>query len=215
MIWVVKFINTWLELFNFRWFNYSDAVCWTSGEIWIVSKTSQEKKKSTVVSDSMIEKQSGCSVFQSPGWNTTRWLPHDCRWSLFYLLFWSQCIENIIGGTDYSQNQVNKWTASIVERCLAQLVKQGKAYKYIGRMASNRPQVEFRSGEVRLTVFVPTVTCAVMQKTGAGLHSANSCYWDTGVDGRRLSVAKSLSIDLFIPNKGSTARWFRRTCKCC
>lgn len=27
------------------------------------------------------------------------------------------------------------------------------------------------------------VTCAVMQKTGAGLHTANSCYWDTSMDG--------------------------------
>uniref|UniRef100_A0A3P9HI04 Dynein light chain Tctex-type 3 n=1 Tax=Oryzias latipes TaxID=8090 RepID=A0A3P9HI04_ORYLA len=69
-----------------------------------------------------------------------------------------ECIENVVGGDDYSANLVNKWTAGIVERCLAQLVKQGKPYKYI-------------------------VTCAVMQKTGAGLHTANSCYWDTAMDG--------------------------------
>ncbi|XP_024144988.1 dynein light chain Tctex-type 1 isoform X1 [Oryzias melastigma] len=68
-----------------------------------------------------------------------------------------ECIENVVGGDDYSANLVNKWTAGIVERCLAQLVKQGKPYKYI-------------------------VTCAVMQKTGAGLHTANSCYWDTAMD---------------------------------
>uniref|UniRef100_A0A3Q3F6U2 Dynein light chain Tctex-type 3 n=1 Tax=Labrus bergylta TaxID=56723 RepID=A0A3Q3F6U2_9LABR len=70
-----------------------------------------------------------------------------------------ECIESVVGADDYSQNQVNKWTASIVERCLTQLMKQGKAYKYI-------------------------VTCAVMQKTGAGLHTANSCYWDTTMDGK-------------------------------
>uniref|UniRef100_A0AAQ5ZN12 Dynein light chain Tctex-type 3 n=1 Tax=Amphiprion ocellaris TaxID=80972 RepID=A0AAQ5ZN12_AMPOC len=68
-----------------------------------------------------------------------------------------ECIDNVVGGDDYSQSQVNKWTASIVERCLTQLVKMGKPYKYI-------------------------VTCAVMQKTGAGLHTANSCYWDTAMD---------------------------------
>lgn len=44
----------------------------------------------------------------------------------------SQCIENVVGADDYSQSLVNKWTASIVERCLTQLVKQGKPYKYIG-----------------------------------------------------------------------------------
>uniref|UniRef100_A0A8C5GL96 Dynein light chain Tctex-type 3 n=1 Tax=Gouania willdenowi TaxID=441366 RepID=A0A8C5GL96_GOUWI len=69
-----------------------------------------------------------------------------------------ESIESVVGADDYSQNQVNKWTAGIVERCLTQLVKLGKAYKYM-------------------------VTCAVMQKTGAGLHTANSCYWDTAMDG--------------------------------
>lgn len=34
-------------------------------------------------------------------------------------------------------------------------------------------------------VFLRTVTCAVMQKTGAGLHTANSCYWDTAMDGKQ------------------------------
>uniref|UniRef100_A0A8C7XD04 Dynein light chain Tctex-type 3 n=1 Tax=Oryzias sinensis TaxID=183150 RepID=A0A8C7XD04_9TELE len=82
-----------------------------------------------------------------------------------------ECIENVVGGDDYSANLVNKWTAGIVERCLAQLVKQGKSYKYI-------------------------VTCAVMQKTGAGLHTANSCYWDTAMDG------------------STTVRWENRTMYC-
>ncbi|CAN9498401.1 unnamed protein product [Ophioblennius macclurei] len=82
-----------------------------------------------------------------------------------------ECIEGVVGKDDYSQNHVNKWTASIVERCLTQLVKQGKPYKYI-------------------------VTCAVMQKTGAGLHTANSCYWDTTMDG------------------SCTVRWENRTMYC-
>ncbi|KAK5847471.1 hypothetical protein PBY51_016594 [Eleginops maclovinus] len=82
-----------------------------------------------------------------------------------------ECIESVVGNDDYSQSLVNKWTAGIVERCLTQLVKQGKPYKYI-------------------------VTCAVMQKTGAGLHTANSCYWDTTMDG------------------SSTVRWENRTMYC-
>ncbi|KAG9334425.1 hypothetical protein JZ751_007681 [Albula glossodonta] len=70
-----------------------------------------------------------------------------------------ECIEGIIGGVDYNQNKVNQWTATIVEHSLTQLVKQGKPFKYI-------------------------VNCAVMQKSGAGLHTANSCYWDTATDGK-------------------------------
>ncbi|AWO95647.1 Dynlt3 protein [Scophthalmus maximus] len=81
-----------------------------------------------------------------------------------------ECIEGVVGADDYSQSLVNKWTASIVERCLTQLVKQGKPYKYM-------------------------VTCAVMQKTGAGLHTANSCYWDTTMDEVFL-VEDELDVDL-------------------
>lgn len=47
-------------------------------------------------------------------------------------------------------------------------------------------------GEIKHAVFTPTVTCAVMQKTGAGLHTANSCYWDTTMDGRQLSTSAEL-----------------------
>uniref|UniRef100_A0A8C5HI56 Dynein light chain Tctex-type 3 n=1 Tax=Gouania willdenowi TaxID=441366 RepID=A0A8C5HI56_GOUWI len=69
-----------------------------------------------------------------------------------------QCIEGVIGGTDYNQSKVNQWTASIVEQSLAHLVKQGRPLKYM-------------------------VNCTIMQKSGAGLHTANSCYWDTTTDG--------------------------------
>uniref|UniRef100_A0A672GTZ0 Dynein light chain Tctex-type 3 n=1 Tax=Salarias fasciatus TaxID=181472 RepID=A0A672GTZ0_SALFA len=69
-----------------------------------------------------------------------------------------ECIEGVIGGTDYNQNKVNQWTASIVEHSLTHLVKQGRPFKYI-------------------------LNCAIMQKSGAGLHTANSCYWDTATDG--------------------------------
>uniref|UniRef100_A0A673M9X7 Dynein light chain Tctex-type 3 n=1 Tax=Sinocyclocheilus rhinocerous TaxID=307959 RepID=A0A673M9X7_9TELE len=40
------------------------------------------------------------------------------------------------------------------------------------------------------------VNCAVMQKSGAGLHTANSCYWDTTTDG------------------SCTVRWENRTMYC-
>lgn len=69
-----------------------------------------------------------------------------------------ESIETTIGGEDYNRDLVNQWTAAILERCLSDLSKLGKQYKYI-------------------------VTCAVTQKTGAGLHAASSCYWDTALDG--------------------------------
>ncbi|XP_044522973.1 dynein light chain Tctex-type 3-like [Gracilinanus agilis] len=69
-----------------------------------------------------------------------------------------ECIDAILGGVDYNQNNVNQWIAAIVEQSLTHLVKLGKTHKYI-------------------------VTCAVMQKSGSGLHTASSCFWDTTSDG--------------------------------
>lgn len=46
----------------------------------------------------------------------------------------------------------------MIEQSLAKLTAQDKAFKYL-------------------------VTCTLMQKTGAGLHAATSCYWDASTDG--------------------------------
>ena len=43
-------------------------------------------------------------------------------------------------------------------------------------------------------VCVSSVNCAVMQKCGAGLHTANSCYWDTAMDGKHLLCYLSFSL---------------------
>ncbi|CAH8680166.1 unnamed protein product [Schistosoma rodhaini] len=69
-----------------------------------------------------------------------------------------ESIEGIIGSSSYSHNKVQQWTSSVIEQCLSQLTKLGKPFKYI-------------------------VTCVIMQKSGAGLHTASSCYWDSTTDG--------------------------------
>uniref|UniRef100_A0A8D2JPB4 Dynein light chain Tctex-type 3 n=1 Tax=Sciurus vulgaris TaxID=55149 RepID=A0A8D2JPB4_SCIVU len=69
-----------------------------------------------------------------------------------------ECVDGVLGGEDYNQNNINQWTASIVEQSLTHLVKLGKAYKYI-------------------------VTCAVVQRSAYGFHTASSCFWDTTSDG--------------------------------
>lgn len=51
---------------------------------------------------------------------------------LFSFLF--QCIEDVLGKADYNHDSVNKWIAAIVERSLANLIKLGKTYKYIGKI---------------------------------------------------------------------------------
>lgn len=78
--------------------------------------------------------------FSSPGAETATGDSHmSADTELCVCVCLSQCIESVVGGDDYSQSQVNKWTASIVERCLTQLVKQHKPYKYIGTFNSVSP----------------------------------------------------------------------------
>ncbi|KAI0209784.1 Dynein light chain Tctex-type 1 [Lamellibrachia satsuma] len=69
-----------------------------------------------------------------------------------------ESIEAAIGGNAYQHNKVNQWTSNVVEQCLNQLTKLAKPFKYI-------------------------VTCVIMQKNGAGLHTASSCFWDNSTDG--------------------------------
>ncbi|KAK3922871.1 Dynein light chain Tctex-type [Frankliniella fusca] len=69
-----------------------------------------------------------------------------------------EAVESTIGGNSYQHAKVNQWTSSIVETLLGTLTKQQKPFKYI-------------------------VTCTIMQKNGAGLHTASSCYWDNTSDG--------------------------------
>lgn len=69
-----------------------------------------------------------------------------------------ETIERIIGGNSYQHNKVNRWTADIVDNVLTDLTKLGKPFKYI-------------------------VQAVIMQKNGAGLHTASSCYWDNTTDG--------------------------------
>ncbi|KAJ1506087.1 Dynein light chain Tctex-type [Coelomomyces lativittatus] len=67
-------------------------------------------------------------------------------------------IESSIQNHPYHHQKVGQWNTNIVEQCLKKLTSLNKPYKYI-------------------------VTCIIMQKNGAGLHCANSCYWDQSSDG--------------------------------
>ena len=69
-----------------------------------------------------------------------------------------EAIQTTIGGSSYLTNKVSMWTNSIVESSLASLAKLQKSFKYI-------------------------VTCIIMQKNGAGLTTASSCFWDKEMDG--------------------------------
>ncbi|CAF1436981.1 unnamed protein product [Rotaria sordida] len=73
----------------------------------------------------------------------------------------SNIIQDSIVGTliyqTYEKTKVNLWTSNIVETILNSLARLNKPYKYI-------------------------VFCVIMEKTGAGLHTASSCLWDETSD---------------------------------
>uniref|UniRef100_A0A2K5YUC6 Dynein light chain Tctex-type 1 n=1 Tax=Mandrillus leucophaeus TaxID=9568 RepID=A0A2K5YUC6_MANLE len=68
-----------------------------------------------------------------------------------------EAIESAIGGNAYQHSKVNQWTTNVVEQTSSQLTKLGKPLKYV-------------------------VTCVIMQKNAAGLHTASSCFWDSSAD---------------------------------
>jgi len=69
-----------------------------------------------------------------------------------------ESIEFSLQNATYHHNKVAQWTSNVVEQCLRRLTALNKPFKYI-------------------------VTCIIMQKNGAGLHTASSCYWDNTSDG--------------------------------
>ena len=69
-----------------------------------------------------------------------------------------ETIEQVLGGSSFQSSKIDAWTNQVIEQTLARLTGLDKAFKYL-------------------------TTCAIMQKTGAGLHAATSCYWDASTDG--------------------------------
>jgi dynein light chain Tctex-type 1 len=67
-------------------------------------------------------------------------------------------IEPVLGTNVYQPKKVHGWCSAVVEGALKKLQGSNKPFKYV-------------------------VTCIIMQKNGAGLHTASTCYWDTLTDG--------------------------------
>ncbi|XP_050515181.1 dynein light chain Tctex-type 1-like [Diabrotica virgifera virgifera] len=67
-------------------------------------------------------------------------------------------IQDVLNEATYVSEKVNQWSASVTEQCLSTLSKTRKMFKYV-------------------------ITCSIMQRTGAGLHTASACYWDSVTDG--------------------------------
>lgn len=71
-----------------------------------------------------------------------------------------ESIDSVLQNQAYNESKVSQWTSSCLERTIKKLTALSKPFKYV-------------------------VTCVIMQKNGAGLHTAASCWWDSTTDGSR------------------------------
>mmetsp|Transcript_47688 Transcript_47688/g.94393 ORF Transcript_47688/g.94393 Transcript_47688/m.94393 type:complete len:119 (-) Transcript_47688:20-376(-) len=62
-------------------------------------------------------------------------------------------IESVLKDKMYNDVMASKWIDEICSRITKELVEMNKPFKYL-------------------------VSCAIMQKNGAGLHMRHSCFWD-------------------------------------
>mmetsp|Transcript_33662 Transcript_33662/g.76189 ORF Transcript_33662/g.76189 Transcript_33662/m.76189 type:complete len:114 (-) Transcript_33662:544-885(-) len=69
-----------------------------------------------------------------------------------------EAIDAVLANATYQHTKVPQWTNNCIEGCMKRLKDLNKPFKYI-------------------------VTAVLMQKNGAGLHTANSCFWDITTDG--------------------------------
>jgi len=69
-----------------------------------------------------------------------------------------QGIEAHLKDQIHDETKVARWIDSICETCMQELLQLGKPFKYL-------------------------LTCAIMQKNGAGVHTSLACHWDTVTDG--------------------------------
>eukprot|EP01001_Neometanema_parovale_P000788 NODE_10891_length_572_cov_145.169265_g10614_i0.p1 GENE.NODE_10891_length_572_cov_145.169265_g10614_i0~~NODE_10891_length_572_cov_145.169265_g10614_i0.p1 ORF type:complete len:119 (-),score=17.70 NODE_10891_length_572_cov_145.169265_g10614_i0:151-507(-) len=69
-----------------------------------------------------------------------------------------ESMENVISASmTYNHSKVGLWVNQIVEGCMKELLKFQMPRKYI-------------------------VNCTIMQRNGAGLHTATACFWDSDND---------------------------------
>jgi len=69
-----------------------------------------------------------------------------------------QALQSTLSDASYDSSKVAGWSNAVIDAVLKGLVGLGRPFRYV-------------------------VTCIIMQRTGAGLHTAAGAIWDTKKDG--------------------------------
>ena len=70
----------------------------------------------------------------------------------------NKIINNFLNNKEYSQDEVQNWTALLSEDIVKALKNISSNFKFC-------------------------VSCVILQKGDAGMHISTTCYWDSNVDG--------------------------------
>ena len=106
-------------------------------------------------------------------------------------------IKATVGNSPYTDGKVSGWTNAIMENCLIALTKLQRPFKYISKLLTlSIMQMQFPNWKRKLHQLIASelflwpslislflVTCVILQRTGAGLQLASSCFWDPKLDG--------------------------------
>lgn len=101
-----------------------------------------------------------------------------------YRYLYTQSVEPVLSNLIYDSDKVQPWTDAIVESVLKGLASANKPFKYIGMSTHFRtPSIAvLLSPLLPLVCPLSIVTCVLMQRNGAGLHTASCSYWDSRSD---------------------------------
>jgi dynein light chain Tctex-type 1 len=83
----------------------------------------------------------------------------------------------------YDATKVNLWTNMVIDSCLKGLQGLGKPFKYIGLCFEHCTMMPSFIARNQGRAVCVAVTCIIMQKNGAGMHTAAAAFWDTRKDG--------------------------------
>ena len=90
-----------------------------------------------------------------------------------------QVIEAVLKDKVYDEAKVPIWVDQICDKCMESLTELNKPFKYIGRRARATTLSErVRCAAADRSWPCRAVSCIIMQRNGAGIHTAQSCHWD-------------------------------------
>ena len=90
-----------------------------------------------------------------------------------------QSVDTHIKEEDYDASKDSVWIDRICETCMKGLADLKKPYKYVGTFfLACYTLLYFFTLLLSFSISDHTVTCTILQRNGAGIHTTSSYFWD-------------------------------------